>query len=109
MRPSINDALVSGPGKAERSSRLHIFCVWGSLYLLGVCSPSNADIDERDVSLWATIEGAEIAAPGDILASRWDVLIRGDLQINVVSPCFDWRPIGSFCIRRCELGVFTAI
>ena len=78
-----------------------------SISLLGAPPPSHVYINGRGASCWAIVERVDIASIGDILASCRNVFIHGDPQIPDFPPGLRRRPLGSFGVRCCELGVLS--
>ena len=103
---SMGAELACGSGKTERDFRDFIYLAEPDQFEYWVfISPAHIGIPEAGAIHWDTITAIDSALLGGVLASRWIVMIRGDLSIPELQAGFGWRPLGAIGIRCLELNI----
>ena len=92
--------MVWGSGGTERDLRDFIYFVSSDRFKQWVfILPPHIGISEQDASRWATISRVDSAMLGDVLGSRWIILLRGDLSLPELDSRYGWRPPGTIGVR----------
>ena len=104
--PDIPATLVCYPGETERDLRDFTFFASNNNFAIWIFVwPSRINISYSDVSLWDTMERADSAMLGDVMASRWIVLAHGGFEIPELDSGYRRRPLGAIGMRCREMGI----
>ena len=107
QRTSVRPAFViCGSGKTEMDlhdfvyyAQAHHFSIW--VFVL----PVFIGLNEEERSIWTTIHVVDSGRLGDVMGSRWAILIYGDLDIHEFGIGRAWKPLATIGMRCQEIGM----